>query len=97
MGSLGSNKLRGFTRAGPGVVGFIPVRVGSLEGDLWSSSSVAFAWVHSGEPRGSFGFALVQLGATRCRRVHSVLRMFTRARIGVVEFIKARVDSLGRA
>ena len=48
------------------VVGFIPVRVGSLGRDM-------------------------------SRRVHSCLREFTLARIGVVVFILARVGSLGSA
>ena len=52
-----------FAGTGLGVFGFIRVRVGSLVRTKGSSSSIGFAWVHS--------------GATKDLRVHSSLRGFT--------------------
>ena len=62
---------------------FRRVRFGSPWRRLGSSGSFKIEWFHTGEPSG--------------RRVRSVSRGFSQARLGVVGFCRVRVDSLGRA
>ena len=50
------------------------------------SSLSVFIRVYLG-PSGSFGFALVHSGVSRCGQVHPGQSGFTRARLGVVGFI----------
>ena len=65
------------------MVWYIDVRVGSLEHVQGSSGSFWFACGHS--------------GGHSSHRVHSGTRGFTKARIGVVEYIRVQVSSLGNA
>ena len=58
-------------------------------------STLLFACTHLSS--GSVGSAWVQSGTTRGRRVHSVSRGLTQARLVVIGFILVRVDSFGRA
>ena len=46
---------------------------------------------------GLLGFELVQSGARRGSRVHSVSKGFNRGRVGVSEFIRVCVGSIGRS
>ena len=65
------SRLRGFTGAGLGVVGFIRVSVGSAGRAKGWSGSLVLASVHSGAPSD--------------RRVHSGSHGFTPARVGFIK------------
>ena len=97
-GSPGHSGSRWFTPARIGVSMFIRIGVRSIGCAFGNPGSFCFARFHSGARIGHrfrSELARVHSGVTTARRVHSGSRGFTPARIGVAEFFRSGVRSLG--